>query len=175
MLLALLVALFSAGLTTLGVQPAHASDPETVQVGMPFGGKWARSVSGSPNDCSNSGAHPSCHPLYQSGANWSTDVYALDTDVAANFSHPTGTLSLRIEFVGNVANCSAGKVVRVRVKVDNVDLGWVQYVHLDTALANGYAGDISNGYVLGKTKHWAYDANCWQVSTDAGVHTHTWR
>jgi hypothetical protein len=172
-LLVILSLTFSLSLAGYNPPLAGATGSETAEAAMPFEGRWARSISGHPNDCTQYGTHPSCHDIHQSGADWSTDVYAVDgTEVRANFANPTGNLSLRVEYVGSISNCSAGKVIRVRVKVDNVDLGWIQYVHVNTPWANGHTQDISNGTLLGTTKFWSYDADCWQVSTSSGVHVH---
>lgn len=140
---------------TFEEQPAYAANTETAVIGTPYTGGWSTYV------------HPASHANYS--ADWATDIYALPgAEAKFNVSYVSGNA---VYTVSNVADtsCSAGKRVRVNVKVDNVDVGWVQYEHLETDITDGSI--IQPGALLGKTKNWG-NLSCYQVSNDNGVHLH---
>lgn len=134
---------------------AEGANTETAVIGMPFPGKWSSFV------------HPSSH--HYGSADWATDVYAPpDTEAKLNVGNVSGTATYTTSNIADTS-CSAGKRVRVNIKVDNVDVGWVQYEHLDTSLTNDTT--LLPGSVLGKTKNWG-NLPCYQVSNNNGVHLH---
>ncbi len=146
--------------TVVGGFVSMAAQTDTIGIGMPFSGKWGYDAS----------THPSQHHI-SFGGNWSTDVYAPSgTKVHAHFLNPSGVLKLSVESVGNTCAAPnvAGKTVKVRVRIDGVNVGFVSYSHLETSIS---LGEITNGAPLGKTKLWGY-SSCYQVTGDAGTHVH---
>lgn len=136
-------------------QPAFAANTESASIGMPYGGKWSSFV------------HPSSHPNYS--ADWATDVYAPpDTEAKLTVNNASGDATYTVSNVDDTS-CGAGKRVRVNVRIDNTNVGWVQYEHLDTSLENG--DSLQPGSILGKTKNWG-NLPCYQVTNDKGVHLH---
>lgn len=156
-------------------QPAYAANTETAVVGMPFDGKWAAASLVNPDAQGNysdaTSSHPSVHPRTgTSEPDWTTDLYAAPgTEANFNIGSVSGnTVEYKISNVAETS-CAAGKRVRVNIKVDNVNIGWVQYEHLETNITNDTL--ISPGYLLGKTKNWG-NLTCYKVSNDAGTHLH---
>ncbi|MGH7158083.1 MAG: FG-GAP repeat domain-containing protein [Candidatus Saccharimonadales bacterium] len=161
-----LTTLIAIGATALAVgilsppeDKAHASTNKYVEVGMPFAGRWGSSASGQANS----------HARW-SGGQFAQDIFENDEEVKLNVTNP-GNGALSFAWAGNWDSCNgkAGKGVRIAIKVDNEKVGEVVYSHLDQAVTSG---DINNNMVLGKTKKWDTVDGCWEVSTDAGVHTH---
>jgi hypothetical protein len=152
-------------------QPAYAANTEHITVGMPFAGRWAYSSNVEPDSngkySDETSSHPSVHDNHS--ADWGTDIYALPgTEAKLKVNGASGNATYSVSSVTDTS-CGAGKRVRVAIKVDDKNIGWVQYDHLDTALANG--DSLQLGGLLGKTKNWG-NLSCYRVSSNAGVHLH---
>lgn len=146
--------------TALVFVPASAGTSESVDIGMPFAGRYG---------IAEIGSYPSTHgPL--DGNGWANDLYAIDRPVRPRFSNASGTLSLRIAGVGNT--CSAGKTVTVDVSVDGVAIGRLRYGHLAQVPAFVTGQAISTDTVLGSTRQWTKSAGCWEVDNASGIHSH---
>jgi hypothetical protein len=142
--------------------PALAAGEKAV-VGMPFYGKWASASS-----------HPSSHGPLTGGTKWALDVYAYNTEVRANVTGINGAVSMTVVALENNCGAStpvAGKRVRAEVKVGGVSVGYVSYEHLANVQV-ALNSTFSSGALLGTTSQWSYDTDCWEVTTNAGVHTH---
>lgn len=139
-------------------QPAYAATTKIAEMGMPFGGKWGSTASGQAN----------AHTAYS--GNWAQDLFANGAEVKLNASAPNGgALSFNLISTWDSCGGAAGKGIKIGIKVDNEAVGWASYAHLDEMVTSG---PIVNGMVLGKTKKWEPVEDCWEVATDAGVHTH---
>ncbi|HZM63593.1 MAG TPA: VCBS repeat-containing protein, partial [Candidatus Saccharimonadales bacterium] len=146
------------GLSPLVEKPAAAATTKYAEIGMPFDGKWGSTASGQANE----------HDLYS--GNFAEDLFKKDAQVKLNVSAPNGqTLGFDLLSTWDSCNGDAGKGIRIGIKVGNESVGWVSYTHLDEMVTSG---PITNGMVLGKTKKWEEVDGCWEVTTDAGVHTH---
>lgn len=148
--------------------PAYAAGEPTV-IGIPFAGKWAwMSPAAEPWDDVND-SHPAEHHHFS--ADWATDLYTSPgTDVRVKVNAPTSSYTLSVSLVESTS-CGAGERVRVSVKYDGNEIGWVQYEHVDPASGISLGAALSNGQVIGQTKNWGY-LSCYQVSSNAGVHAH---
>ncbi len=107
---------------------------------------------------------------------WATDFYnAAGQFVRYDAVAQGGPLSAKVWAI--VPTCAggasvAGWTVFVDVYVGSSWEGWVSYSHLENVGLYVYPGlTIQPGRALGTLKRWAY-STCWQVSSDAGVHTH---
>lgn len=132
-------------------EPAAAGNAESVQIGMPFSGKWAYNVltTAGCGSGANQTSHPSCHELY--GYQWAVDVYAPDgTEVKLKLSNATGALSY--EFVEK-ADGSCGHRFDIKVKVDSTWVGEIYFEHLKEEITSQAALDTAmsaGGGVVGK-------------------------
>lgn len=177
--IALLVILTTAALTSLVGDPAGASPApsESVQVLMPFDGKWGNA--GAPS------THPAVHHKFQ--LDFAMDIYAVGAPVRANFANATGKLVLRLQETPRKGGCGAapgadiGFVVLVDAFVDDEFVGHAQYLHLksiDPAIRNLSAGaEIPNGQILGTlpattAENFPFTSGCWEVNNQAGYHVH---
>ena len=131
---------------------------------MPFTGGYAR--------------HPTTHPSTHHrpyGGNLSVDLYAQEgTAVRVRVLNPTGTLEVRVARVyptptNSGLNC--GTNVKLNILVDGQVIGWVQYGHLDEVNVQG-GQTIANGTILGVLRWWPRSADCYDVISANGVHTH---
>ena len=147
---------------TLSAFPASAAGSEA-RIGMPFTGNFANSLS-----------DPATHPVYFSGGQWSTDLYAPEgTNVAINMVAASGPIVIKVEAAGPLNSCngvSPGAYAKLGISVSGTRIGQVLYEHL-SGLQVSTGQTIPNGTVLGKTHWWPY-SSCYQVSTAAGIHTH---
>lgn len=169
--LAAIAASLAVGVSA-AAESAGTEGSETIAIGMPFNGLWASSFL-HDNDCGRAKdpvSHPACHHTPGKG-DWAVDVYAMDEDVRANVGSSTGTLSLVVESV-RATSCGAGQNIRIRMRVDEVDAGWVSYAHLETVLK---ARDkVNPGDSLGRVRYWGNKGkgSCYHVTTPAGAHVH---
>ena len=137
-------------ITTLFVtaipQTASAEPSQTVNVGMPFAGRWAYDILTTapcgPNP--NQTSHPQCHEIYY--GNWSTDLHAPEgTPVRLNIAGATGSTSFAWESPGS-GTC--GQRTKVQISVGGEFVGTLYYEHLNNAVtsrSNHQRHDPRNG------------------------------
>lgn len=134
-----------------------AAPTEGVQLGMPFSDRWTINET------------PATHHR-PGGGDWAIDLFGTPgTAVQVQLANPSGQLSLNVESRWTSCGGAAGTGVKIRVRVDGQDVGWISYAHLDQAVG---IGPIANGSVIGRTKLWGWCDGSWEVSQSAGVHTH---
>lgn len=135
-----------------------------VGLGMPFTGSYAR----------HPDAHPSTHHTPY-GGNWSVDLYgAEETEVRIHALNPTGGLRIQVAEVYPTPTNSGldcGTNVKINILVGGQMIGWVQYGHLDEVSVQ-QGRRIANGTLLGVLRWWEKSADCYDVETNEGVHTH---
>ena len=145
--LGLLAVMWAPGVSAAQSQPA--ANPEvapTIDLGMPFSGRWAYNVATTAGCGAASGqtSHPSCHEIY-SGADWSTDLYAPDgTDVRLRL---TANFTPTFEFI-STSDGSCGNRVSFRIRNGSAVVGRIYFDHLKNEVNS--TAEISNGGVLGK-------------------------
>ena len=159
------VGMLAAVIVGSPVSPVEAQTEERAVIRSPFDvtgqyGMW--------------GGLPSAH---WAPRDWSVDLYAYNEEVYPDVVGLTGDVVLKYDAMG--ANCTStgangGSWVRVDVYVDGIYVGDVQYGHLDTAGVTFPSPGtvIGSDFMLGKTKSWGDLAGCYEVTTQAGVHTH---
>jgi hypothetical protein len=115
---------------------------ESIDVGMPFSGKWAWPVPASPPYDDVGDSHPAAHHT-PGGGDWATDLYApAGTPVRLRLANATGAVS----YSWASSSTSCGTSTRVNIAVDGVNVGWIYIAHLAGAVTSG---PISNGMTLG--------------------------
>lgn len=120
----------------------EGSNSESVDVGMPFTGKWAYNVHVNPPYTDTNSSHPSVHHTPGNG-DWGTDLYAAPgAQVRLRLSNVTGALS----FSWWATSTSCGSSTGINIAVDGVSIGRLYFAHLDNAVRSGA---ITNGMVLG--------------------------
>jgi hypothetical protein len=135
--------------------PAAAANTESVQIGMPFTGKWAYnahvdppyvdSCPGGGYGCPGFSSHPSVHQSWSpESGEWGTDLYYAggSTAVKLRVSNASGTVTYSWKSVSGSCGGSTG----INVFVDGVHVGWLYYTHLSNAVTSG---PITNGMTLG--------------------------
>jgi hypothetical protein len=156
-----------------GTEASHGpQNPSWVTVMAPFNGTWNR----------NNWAPPQTHPPVDP-PDWSTDYYATAGTSGNWYSQQSGG-SWSTAIIQRTHACNAGAYTWAgyRYKLTLTDpsgyLGYWQYVHVHPvgSLGNIVWGDgssISQGGLLGYTHQYPNRGiNCWDVSTDLGVHWH---
>jgi hypothetical protein len=165
---------------------ADTSDATWVKGNAPFAGKWGLANN---SDTTPAGAHHRifCRPSksdtyskYQSCStanvgpgDWAVDFYgAAKTDVIYNATVSSkGTLTAQVwAIMPSCTKSDGGSTVIVDVYVNGSREGFISYTHLD-AVSVSPGKWINPGQKLGKLKKWA-QSDCYNVRTDAGVHTH---
>ncbi len=130
---------------------------EKATIGMPFQGKWAYNANVNPPYTDSNSSHPTVHPIYGSGYNWSTDLYAAaGTSVKWNVSGSTGTLTY--SWASSSTGC--GSSTAVNVSDNGVAVGTLYVAHLSGAVTSG---TITNGMSLGTVAN---------LSCNPGPHVH---
>lgn len=82
-----------------------------------------------------------------------------------------GTAAPRMVVKSVTYGCGAGYRVLIDIYMGTTYLGWVSYSHLSNVpVSAGQA--LGFGAQIGTTNRYPYKAGCWEVSNDAGVHTH---
>jgi hypothetical protein len=143
--------------TSVPGAPAAADTGDYIEVGMPFGGKWAYNVSVEPdahgqyNDATSS--HPSVHStIYSTGylfGDWAIDLYPTDETGAVKFkvsSNKDMTFAWQ-----QYADGDCGQRVGIKVSVANGPSVTLYYEHLNNAVKTG---EITNGMLIGYAKNW---------------------
>lgn len=135
----------------------------TIFVGMPFAGVWNK----------YSQANPGSHPVYDSlgYADWSTDLFAAPGTAVRPRIYPPVTSATYDTRVMNTWTGCAGRGVRLGVYKDGSLVGTVSFAHLAEMPSFSAGQKVTNSTVLGKLKRWP-KCSAWQVTSDAGVHTH---
>jgi len=181
----LLIALFATVLSVpTSSQATHLTEVEPT---APFSGWWDRFGLAHPSvhhrvECSTQAPgyysyRPLCDSRYGPG-DWSVDYY--------NLPWTTVRFRARMRYLRpfharvwaiypTCSNAEGGWTVVVHLWVQDDDgyyswEGWVSYGHLDNVQVLPFQV-IYPGQVLGQLRKWSYSA-CYQVTTDAGVHTH---
>jgi hypothetical protein len=162
-----LVALIASQLGILAdPRPAAAIGGKRAAVLFPFDGGGNSWVSGDG---------PDVHTTYFSGFGWAEDLHAADgTAVKARFRSSDGAITLKVLDVDDlVCTPSAGKYVKLEVKVDGTVAGQMIYEHLnDVPSAISVNASISVGDTLGYLNPWD-QGSCWSdTPADGLLHTH---
>ena len=162
-----LAALIASLLGTLaGPRSAAAIGGKRAVVLFPFDGGGNTWVSGDG---------PDVHTTYFSGFGWAEDLHAADgSAVKARFQSSDGAITLKVLAVDDlVCTPSAGKYVKLEVKVDGTVAGQMIYEHLSNVpAAIAVNASISVGATLGYLDLWD-QSSCWHDTLGDGlVHTH---
>jgi hypothetical protein len=152
--------------TPAGPQSAAAIGGKRAAVLFPFDGGGNTWVSGDG---------PDIHTTYFPGFGWAEDLHAANgTAVKARFQSSDGAITLKVSAVDDlVCTPSAGKYVKLEVKVDSTVAGQMIYEHLNNVpSAIAVNATISVGDTLGYLNPWD-QSSCWADTLDDGlVHTH---
>lgn len=128
--------------------PAQAAG-EKVVINMPFDGKWAKAnpTTAACGPASNQTSHPSCHEIWNSGSQWSVDLYGppTTTSVRLNLGYVSGTVSFQHI---STAPGTCGTDLVFKIKVDGNDVGQIYVTHIKNAVTT--TAQISDGGELGK-------------------------
>lgn len=133
-------------LNSLPGDTAHAAG-KPVQVGMPFGGKWAYNVDAGPPYDDIGESHPAGH-WTPGGGDWGTDLYARAGEPVKLSVASSGALSFSWRAT---TNGGCGQRTVVNIFVDGAFAGWMYYEHLNGAVKSG---PITNGMTLGYVADW---------------------
>ena len=153
-------------LAIAGPQSAAAIGGKQAAVLFPFDGGGNSWVSGDG---------PDVHRTYFSGFGWAEDLHAANgAAVKARFQSSDGAITLKVLAVDDLACIpTAGKYVKLEVKVDGTVVGKVIYEHLNNVpSAIAVNASISVGDTLGYLNLWDH-GSCWaETLADGLVHTH---
>lgn len=161
---------------------ADASDATRVTVKSGSAGYWDRFglahpsehhiVTCEPKASGNFTTNQGCGTNTYGKGDWSLDFYLpAGSSVRYDAVGSGGTLTAKVWAIQpTCSQSSAGKTVFIDLYIGSAWEGWVSYSHLDQ-VAVSVGQTISPSQIIGKTKKWSY-STCWQVSSDAGVHTH---